>query len=138
MPKEFVDTNIWLYANDARDPKKRDEARQCLSSLNERSSIVVSTQVLTEFFTVATRKLGVAGPEARALVDRMATFDVVEPSKGLVLDALDLANRNQLSTWDALIIVSASVRRCTAIWSEDLNPGQKILGVEVKNPFKSA
>jgi predicted nucleic acid-binding protein len=90
-----------------------------------------------EFFTIATRKLGVPKPEARAIAERMATFDVVEPTKGLILDALDLSNRNQLSTWDALIVTSASARRCTAIWSEDLNPGQKILGVEVKNPFKT-
>ena len=136
MPKEFVDTNIWLYANDSREPRKRDQARECLRNLNERSSIVISTQVLMEFFTVATRKLGVPGPEARAIAERMAMLDVVEPTKGLVLDALDLANRNQLSTWDALIVASASARRCTAIWSEDLNPGQKILGVEIKNPFK--
>ncbi len=137
MPKEFVDSNIWLYANDARDPQKRDQARECLRDLKDRSSIVISTQVMMEFFSVATRKLGVPGPEARAIVERMATFDVVEPSKALILDALDLANRNQLSTWDALIIMSASVRRCSTIWTEDLNPGQKILGVEIKNPFRS-
>jgi predicted nucleic acid-binding protein len=68
-------------------------------------------------------------------VERMAALDVVEPTKGLVLDALDLANRSPLSPWDALILISAAARRCTVIWSEDLNPGQKILGVEVKNPF---
>lgn len=136
MPKEFVDTHIWLYANDSSDPRKQLLARECLRLLSERSSIVISTQVLMEFFTIATRKLGVPGPEARAITERMAMFDVIEPTKGQVLDALDLANRSQLSTWDALIITSASARRCSAIWSEDLNPGQKILGVEVKNPFK--
>jgi predicted nucleic acid-binding protein len=137
MPKEFVDTNIWLYANDARDLTKQEQARKCLRNLNERSSLVISTQVLIEFFTLATRKLCIPGPEARAIAERMATLDVIEPTKVMVLDALDLSNRSQISTRDALIIVAAATRRCTTIWSEDLNPRQKILGVEVKSPFRS-
>jgi predicted nucleic acid-binding protein len=53
----FVDTNVWVYAVDAADPDKRARALAVTTSGPDRQ-IVISTQVLTEFYSVVTRKLG--------------------------------------------------------------------------------
>ena len=41
------------------------------------------------------------------------------------------------SFWDALILAAAASAGCATVYSEDLNPGQAILGVTVQNPFGS-
>ncbi len=42
---------------------------------------------------------------------------------------------NRISFWDALIVVSAEKSACTELWTEDLNHGQTIRGVRIRNPF---
>jgi predicted nucleic acid-binding protein len=41
----------------------------------------------------------------------------------------------QLMFWDALIIASAEHVQATYIYSEDLNAGQTIAGVQIFNPL---
>lgn len=38
-------------------------------------------------------------------------------------------------SWDAMIVRSAAALGCTVLWSEDLNVGQMIAGIEIRNPF---
>ena len=52
--------------------------------------------------------------------------------------ALDLAERFHLSFYDALIVASASLAGCTALYSEDMQDGQTIAGVTIRNPFSGA
>ncbi len=58
MKKEFIDTNIVVYANDAADPRKQDRAIELIRRLIETGNGVVSSQVLVEYTAVATGKLG--------------------------------------------------------------------------------
>jgi predicted nucleic acid-binding protein len=43
-----------------------------------------------------------------------------------------------LSFWDAQILAAAASAGCGILYSEDLNPGQTIMGVKVQNPFASS
>ena len=52
----FVDTNVWVYAVDAADPAKRERALEVTAPARDRD-LVISTQVLAEFYAVVTRKL---------------------------------------------------------------------------------
>lgn len=52
-----------------------------------------------------------------------------------MLAAIDIAEQERLSFWDAMIIRSESALGCLALWTEDLNDGQHINGVRIKNPF---
>jgi len=54
----FVDTNVWVYAGDATDPEKCRRALKVTAPGSGRD-LVISTQVLTEFYAVVTRKLAV-------------------------------------------------------------------------------
>ena len=51
-------------------------------------------------------------------------------------EAVDCSILNQLSFWDALMVVAAEKARCDRILTEDLSHGQVIRGVRIENPFQ--
>jgi predicted nucleic acid-binding protein len=90
---------------------------------------------MQEFFVAATRKLGVEPLAAKGILKTFAVFDTVQISAALIHEAIDCSILNQLSFWDSLILAAAASAGSSTVLSEDLNPGQTILGVRVKNPF---
>jgi len=57
--RSFLDTNILLYTDDAGAPTKQARALQLLETHWSSGNLVLSTQVLQEYFVGATRKLNV-------------------------------------------------------------------------------
>jgi predicted nucleic acid-binding protein len=49
---------------------------------------------------------------------------------------LDLAERYRLSIYDAMVVAAASRAGCATLCSEDLQNGQRLGGLTVKNPFR--
>ena len=136
--RTFVDTNVLLYAHDTSEGTKQPIARQLLDELWSDRSGVVSTQVLQEFYAVATRKLRppMRRVDARALLASYATWSVVQVDPTLVIDATTLEEQAHLSFWDALIVEGARRAGATRIVTEDLQHGQTIGGVQIVNPFR--
>jgi predicted nucleic acid-binding protein len=58
------------------------------------------------------------------------------PAAEDVLGAIGIHQRTGISFWDAMIVRSAAEMGCTALYSEDLNPGQEYSGVRAENPFQ--
>lgn len=136
MPgRVFLDANVLVYAQDARSSKKQRTSRDLIARLASSADGVISTQVLQEFYVATTRELGVPALAAKGILKTFAVFDTVQVSPALIQDAVDCSILNQLSFWDALILAAASAAGCGVVLSEDLNPGQQILGVTVENPF---
>ena len=135
MSKVFLDTNILVYAQDQADPAKRSRARECLSQAN--TDMVISTQVLQEFYVTTVKKLHVPTPNAKSLVRSLEGLETVLIDRPLILEAIDCSAMDQLSFWDALIVCAARHANCETIWTEDLNDGQVIRGVQVVNPLKA-
>jgi predicted nucleic acid-binding protein len=135
--KTFLDSNILVYSVDESPAEKfkHDRAIELLSA--EPEGLVVSTQVLQEFYVVATRKLSSPLSEERAekAVRGIAKLDVVGVDASLVLAAIDTSRTVRVSLWDALIVEAASRAGCDRVLSEDLNAGQAIRGVRIANPF---
>jgi predicted nucleic acid-binding protein len=135
--RTFVDTNVFVYSVDESlaEKAKHERAVELLSTRPE--SLVVSTQVLQEFYVVTTRKLNPPLSEERAAraVRGIAKLDVVGVDVPIVLAAVDTSRTAQLSLWDALIVEAASRAGCERVLSEDLNAGQVIRGVRIDNPF---
>jgi predicted nucleic acid-binding protein len=129
----FVDTNVFAYALDARDPAKQRRAQEIIDE--HRRGIVVSTQVLLELHAVCTRKLGMDRADAGEAVRAVGAFPVVVADRELVLDAVALAQRAQLSVFDAAIVQAAARGGCELLLSEDLSDGQELAGVTVRDPF---
>jgi predicted nucleic acid-binding protein len=134
----FADTNVWLYAIDRDEPEKQATARAVLWERTD-SRLVTSSQVMSEFYVNATRKLArpVSPEMARRMIDRMARIEVVAIDAVRVRAAIDGALSWGLSYWDALIIVAAQAGGCTRLLSEDLADGATYGTVFVENPFRS-
>jgi len=49
--------------------------------------------------------------------------------------AAGLAGQAGISFWDGLVVVAAARLGATVLYTEDLNDGQEILGVRIRNPF---
>lgn len=133
----FVDTNVLLYAHDASETQKEPIARALLEGLWADRSGVVSTQVLQEFYVVATRKFDppMARAEARELVALYAAWPVIQVDVELILGAAALEESETLSFWDALIIEAARRAGAARLLSEDLQAGRRIAGIVLENPF---
>ena len=135
----FVDTNVWVYAVDAADPVKRERAMEVIAPAPGRD-LVISTQVLTEFYAVVTRKLAVqvTPDEAAAMVGQLSILPVVAIDASLVVSAITGSRDWQISIWDALIIRAAEVAGCRRVLSEDLAHGRTYGSVAIENPFTAA
>lgn len=133
----FVDTNVLAYAHDASDPVRQPVAAQLLDDLWRSRAGLVSTQVLTEFYVVATRKFDppLGRREARAIVDAYASWPVVQVDPPLIVAASALEEQQSLSFWDALIIEAARRGGATRLVSDDLREGRRIAGLIIENPF---
>lgn len=135
MAKVFIDTNILLYGFDNSEKKKRDKSRAALIKLESQGNAVISTQVMQEFYSIATRKLGMEPLFAKEVIASFEKFETVMVSPALINSAIDCQILSRLSFWDALIVVTAESARCDSLWTEDLNPGQLIRGVKIHNPL---
>lgn len=135
--RTFVDTNVLVYAFDSDARGKRARASEILDSHGGERELVISTQVLQEFYVTVTRKLGAPlTPEgALASVRDLAKLPVVQIDPSAVLRAIELAQAHQVSLWDALILRAAADAGCDEVLTEDLHDGWQVVGVTVRNPF---
>jgi predicted nucleic acid-binding protein len=136
-PPSFVDTNVLVYAV-TPDDWRYDAALKLVHHLLSVKAFRTSTQVLQEFFSVVTKKLKTKLPEGYALrfMDLCAKSPVVLIDYPTLREAVQVIYDRQLSLWDSLIVMAA--KRCGAkrLYTEDLNDGQMIEGVEIVNPFR--
>jgi predicted nucleic acid-binding protein len=133
--RAFLDTNVLVYALDEAEPAKRDAARRLLGSPDQ--EFVLSTQILSEFYVVATRRLAqpVAEDVAAAAVEELSRLPAVTIDPALVKDAIELSRFSQISHWDGLILAAAAKGGCRRLLTEDLNAGQIVGSVQIENPF---
>jgi predicted nucleic acid-binding protein len=136
----FFDTNLLVYLFDSSAPEKQRRAREVLSERAKRDEVLLSAQVLEEFYVAVTRKLAtpLSSDQAERLVRDFAAFPVVGLDAPLVVAAVVLARRHKLSLWDALIVVAAKAGGAAELLTEDLQHGQTLEGIRVVNPFLRA
>jgi predicted nucleic acid-binding protein len=133
----FVDTNVLAYAHDLSETQRRPIAQAALDELWRTRTGTLSTQVLSEFYVVATRKFHppMARRAAREVIGAYSAWPVVAVDAALILAASTLEERHTLSFWDALIIEAAARAGATRLFSEDLQTGRRIRGLTIENPF---
>ena len=132
----FVDTNVLLYAQDAREPIKRPVAEAWLSRCWRRECGRLSTQVLNELYVNLRRTAPSLGVEAsRALVRRYRAWSPWVVDSDTVDLAWDILDRVTVNYWDALMVAAAQQQGCRWLLTEDLQHDQQIDGVRVINPF---
>jgi len=133
----FVDTNVFVYALDSGRDRRAAIARDLIRRLMKTDALRTSTQVLQELFVVLTRKIQTPIDPAAALryMDQIGAWPVSVLDYSAIRDAANVAQTARLSFWDSLILVAAARVGATRLYTEDLNHGQTIRGVEIVNPF---
>jgi predicted nucleic acid-binding protein len=134
--KAFFDTNILLYMYGGSDPAKQAKAAELFNAQTRTARAVVSTQVVQEFYAVATRKLGMAREVAGRIVGGLLKLPLIVIDEDAILAALAVEERYQISFWDALIVAAAEASGAQVLYTEDLNDGQRFGQVVVWNPFR--
>jgi predicted nucleic acid-binding protein len=132
----FFDTNVLVYMHDPRAAYKRAVALNLFRRHIYSQTLVISTQVLQEFYVTASRKLqNLKSGQAGAIMAEYARLNVFTIEPEHVLRAVDLQSRRQISFWDSLILVAAKAARASLVLSEDLGHRQIYDGIRVENPF---
>ena len=131
----FFDTNVFVYADDASAPTKQARAIQLITDYQRSGLMVVSIQVLQEYFAAATGKLGVDPETAQQKVQLLTHARVVRFVEGDVIAAIELHRLTRISFWDATIVHAARLAAVELLYSEDLQHGAILGGVRISNPF---
>jgi predicted nucleic acid-binding protein len=138
IAEAFLDANVLLYAcSSAPDDRAKQQRAEHLI-LN--TSFALSAQVLQEFIANALRKksLGITEANIDATLELASHVRVLPITHELIVTAVTLRRRFQLSHWDSTIVAAAQELGCKTLYSEDLSHGQDYGGVRVQNPFLRA
>jgi predicted nucleic acid-binding protein len=135
--REFVDTNVLVYAFDSSAGLKQTAAGTLLERLWQGGTGCLSVQVLQEFFVTVTRRVArpLSVDEAADRIREFAAWRVFSPTVDDVVAAIELQKQARLSFWDAMVVRAAAESGCDTLWTEDMNDGQTIRGVHIRNPF---
>ena len=126
----FFDSNVLLYLLELQSPKRAVALR--LAS----EGGVVSVQVLNEFTDVARRKhkLGFDDiAEALEPVRELCRIVALTPETHDL--AFEISRSTMIRIYDACIVAAAELAGCDVLYTEDLNHGQRIGAVTIRNPF---
>ncbi|MEJ2054568.1 MAG: PIN domain-containing protein [Calditrichaceae bacterium] len=136
--KFFIDTNIIVYANDASSVLKNQIAKNIILSGIHNDNIVISAQVLSEFYVTVTRKIKKTLKPEIALqeIELLRSVEIIEIDYDLIIQAIELSLKFQLSYWDSLIIATALNSKCSILYTEDLSHNQIIEGLRIVDPFR--
>jgi predicted nucleic acid-binding protein len=132
MPGSFLDTNVLVYLASG-DPAKAGRAEAIIGRGG-----TISVQVLNELANVARRKMHLSWPDTRSFLSPVRALLAVQPVTIEVHESgLALAERYNLSIYDAMIVASALDADCDVLWSEDMQDGLVIDGrLRIANPFR--
>ncbi len=129
----FFDSNVLIYAMVSGD-SRRERAQQLVEQGG-----TISVQVLSEFVSVARRKMRMPWED---VIDALDAIRVLFPSPlPITLDtheaALKIAQQYGFGIYDALIAAAALEAKCSTLYSEDLQDGQIIeKKLTIRNPFR--
>lgn len=136
--KYFIDTNIFIYSFDQDHSGKQTRALQLIQTALETGTGIISTQVIQEFLNVATRKFKVPmklEDSKTYLRMMMNPLCQIYPDLALYESGLDLQAETGYSFFDALILAAALRGGCDLLYTEDMQDGQAIRSLTIKNPF---
>lgn len=134
--RAFFDTNILLYMYGGGDRAKRAQAKDLFREHAQSDRVVVSTQVVQEFYAAGSRKLGMARRACREATAELLELPLVTVGPEHIRTALRIEERYRVLFWDALILAAAESGGAEMLYTEGLSDGQVYGTVTVRNPFR--
>lgn len=140
MSAEFLDSNVFVYAFDETDDRRRTTATELIARSLRDGTGVISHQVVQEVLNVLTTKMARPVRHDDALRYLRSTLEPmwsIYPNDGLFTRALELRARYGYGFYDSLIVSAAIEGGCSTLYSEDMQHDQLIDSVRIVNPFRS-
>ena len=140
MPAEnFLDSNIFVYLFERTEEEKYLRANDLvLDSMNNRTGCI-SYQVVQETLNVIGRRTGVNSQRVGQFLDEilipMWRINLIVPTPELYRRGLGIRARYGYGFYDSLIVAAALAAGCSTLYSEDMQDGQRIQGLTIRNPF---
>lgn len=131
----FFDTNVLVYTEDVSAPAKQKRAASLWNKHFRNGTALISVQVLQEYFSAVTRKLGIDPSVAQRRVEVFSTANVITFDAADVVSAIELHRLYSTSFWDALILHAARIGGAAVLYSEDLQHESILASVRIVNPF---
>ncbi len=137
----FLDTNIFVYAQDSSDLKKQKIANNLIRDALVSGQGVISSQVVQEFCNVASTKyehtieINDLKEYLRVTLSRLWRH---VPSLDFYYRAAELFDRDTLGFYDVLIVQAALDLGCRKLYSEDLQDGRRFGELVIVNPFSNS
>jgi len=136
IEKVFIDSNIFIYAYTGDDERKHSVARDLLRNNVLNNEIIISVQILNEFYSVLAR-FKYPHNEIKSCMD-----EIIEQVKVLPLEletikrCIFIKEKYNYSWWNSLVLASALENDCAILYSEDLQSNQIIENkLRIVNPF---
>jgi predicted nucleic acid-binding protein len=135
-----VDTNVFIYSLDDREPLKKVKAQQLFQQLLGGSArTYLLWQVLGEAINQL-RRWKNQGQLTESEFDQhvqlfRTKFPLILPTAAVVDSALDLAKRYCLSHWDSMILGACKEAGVTTLYTEDMGAPTLIDGIQLINPL---
>jgi predicted nucleic acid-binding protein len=132
MPdKAFLDTNILVYAFTSNDPRKAIAEDLVVQGAS------IGVQTLNEFISVERTKTKVPWP---TVLDWLRIIHALCPPPIPVTmethhRGLQIAQACGYHIYDSLMLAAALEASCTIFYSEDMQDGQTIDTLTIRNPF---
>jgi predicted nucleic acid-binding protein len=135
--KVFVDTNVLIYARDAKAAGKRLEALAWLDALALDGRLTINLQVMNELARWLLRNdPSRPADNVRREVEAMKRYgDAVLTDQDVAL-AWDVRGSLGYQWFDCLLIAAASLGGCRYFLSEDMSDGARFRHVTIINPFR--
>ena len=134
--RAFFATNVLLYMYGG-EPGKHARAKDLFREHARAGRMLLSTQVVQEFYAAGSRKLGMPRPELRDATAALLDLPLIVVGPPQIMSAIQNEERYQISFWDSLILAAAESGGAEVLYTEDLNDGQQYGSVLVRNPFRS-
>ncbi len=136
MPAEFFDTSVLVYLI-SDDTAKAERVETLIAN-----SGIISVQVLNELANTCRRKAKLNWEDTHMVIGTMRDLFAVSPLTVEIHElGLAVAERHQLSIYDAMIVAAALETDCKLLWSEDMQDGMKFdvkpyPALKISNPFR--
>ena len=136
----FVDSNVFVYARQARETQKQPIAAQWIDRLWREQIGRTSIQVLNECYAALTRAARLPPPPSIVwdYVRSLLAWNPQPVDADVLLRAYEIEQRHRLNWWDCLVVGAAQLQGCSVLLTEDLQDRAVYGGVTVRNPFAMA
>lgn len=139
LAENFFDSNVFVYLFERTDLLKYSRAEILVRENLENKTGCISYQVVQETLNVAVRSAGADVERVSQLLEEilipMWRINQINPTPELYRSGLQVQARYGFSFYDSLIVAAALEAGCTTLYTEDLQDGQRIQGLTIRNPF---